>query len=162
VGSVGVDASRLAFFGGSWGIYDMGSTNASLASMAGTAHASAVGINPVVSSSSVTPLPFQNSAFPPTPLGLPVQTLVKRALFLDNMVMAKELIDEASMKEFKEDVEEECAKCGIIKALAVPQPPADAVLTNQSGRIYVQFQEEFSARAVCACIDSFLSFISQT
>lgn len=35
-----------------------------------------------------------NASFPPTPLGLPVQTLTRRCVLLDNMLSAKELTDE--------------------------------------------------------------------
>ena len=88
-----------------------------------------------------------NTQFPPTPLGVPVQVLVRRCLLLDNMVPARELGKEAEREEFKEDVREECAKCGIIDDMVVPHPPRDAVVENQPGRCYVKFQAAFSARA---------------
>ena len=42
-----------------------------------------------------------NTRFPPTPLGVPVQTLVRRCLLLDNMVPARELQKENERKEFE-------------------------------------------------------------
>jgi hypothetical protein len=88
-----------------------------------------------------------NASFPPTPLGLPVQTLTRRCVLLDNMLSAKELTDETSRREFEEDVRGECAKCGLIEAMATPTPPVEAIELDQPGRCYVMFQEEFSARA---------------
>jgi len=86
-----------------------------------------------------------NHKYPPTPLGVPVQALVKRSLLLDNMIFAKELQDETTRNEFKEEVRNECARCGIIKDIAVPMPPPDADINDTPGRIYVHFQDEFSA-----------------
>jgi len=61
------------------------------------------------------------------------------------MIFAKELQDETTRNEFKEEVRNECARCGIIKDIAVPMPPPDADINDTPGRIYVHFQDEFSA-----------------
>ena len=94
-----------------------------------------------------------NDAFPPTPLGLPAQKLTRRCVFLDNMLAASELVDENARKEFEEDVRGECAKCGLIEAMATPTPSAEAIELAHPGRCYVKFQEEFSARAAREMLD---------
>ena len=94
-----------------------------------------------------------NEAFPPTPLGLPAQKLTRRCVFLDNMLAASELVDENARKEFEEDVRGECAKCGLIEAMATPTPSAEAIELAHPGRCYVKFQEEFSARAAREMLD---------
>ena len=48
--------------------------------------------------------------------------------------------DETTRNEFKEEVRNECARCGIIKDIAVPMPPPDADINDTPGRIYVHFQ----------------------
>ena len=94
-----------------------------------------------------------NASFPPTPLGLPAQKLTRRCVFLDNMLAASELVDENARKEFEEDVRGECAKCGLIEAMATPTPSAEAIELAHPGRCYVKFQEEFSARAAREMLD---------
>ena len=94
-----------------------------------------------------------NASFPPTPLGLPPQKLTRRCVFLDNMLAASELVDENARKEFEEDVRGECAKCGLIEAMATPTPSAEAIELAHPGRCYVKFQEEFSARAAREMLD---------
>jgi len=63
------------------------------------------------------------------------------------MVPARELTQQTEREEFKEDVREECAKCGIIDDMVVPPPPHEAVSEDHPGRVYVKFQAEFAARA---------------
>ena len=63
------------------------------------------------------------------------------------MVSSGELSSPRSREEFKEDLREECAKCGIIDAMVVPPPPREAIDAGDPGRAYVSFQAECSARA---------------
>ena len=68
-------------------------------------------------------------------------------LYLENMVPAKDLLDEEERKDIAEDVKEECTKCGLVLDVAVPKPPEDAIAKGEAGKVYVRFQEQAGAIA---------------
>ena len=91
-----------------------------------------------------------SSRHPPTPLGAPypMPPPPRRCVLLDDAVAAADLADASEREAFREEVREECARCGVLEGVLVPTPPPWASASAESsGRAYAKFQESFAARA---------------
>lgn len=91
-----------------------------------------------------------SSRHPPTPLGAPypMPPPPHRCVLLEDAVAAADLADAAEREAFREEVREECAKCGVLEGVLVPTPPPWASASAEcSGRAYAMFQESVAARA---------------
>ena len=91
-----------------------------------------------------------SSRHPPTPLGAPypMPPPPHRCVLLEDAAAAADLADAAEREAFREEVREECAKCGVLEGVLVPTPPPWASASAEcSGRAYAMFQESVAARA---------------
>ena len=64
-------------------------------------------------------------------------------LVLMNMVSQEDLQDKAEIEEIKEDIQGECAKCGTVKSIKIPEPGQPGV-----GKVFVEYEEPAQAMQV--------------
>lgn len=78
-----------------------------------------------------------------TPLGVRAPVPVPAAtnvLVLMNMVEQDDLQDAAEIREIKEDIREECAKCGTVQSIKIPVPGQPGV-----GKVFVEYSDPSGA-----------------
>jgi len=72
--------------------------------------------------------------------GMPAVTPATNVLVLKNMVSQEDLQDKAEIEEIKEDIQGECAKCGTVKSIKIPEPGQPGV-----GKVFVEYEEPAQA-----------------
>uniref|UniRef100_A0A8C5WIG6 Splicing factor U2AF subunit n=1 Tax=Leptobrachium leishanense TaxID=445787 RepID=A0A8C5WIG6_9ANUR len=68
-------------------------------------------------------------------------------LYLMNMVLPEELLDDDEYEEIVEDIRDECSKYGRVKSIEIPRP-VDGVEVPGCGKIFVEFTSMFDCQKV--------------